>query len=125
RHRIFPYLEKVYGRGVKGVLGRTAEIFAGEKKYWEQEIGKMPIHPDVREWRKKPLAWQRRAIRGWLMDRGYSGPTWGEIEGVRKLVQVGTTLKAQLRGDAGVGRKQNKLFWIKRMGLIAKAKPKC
>ena len=125
RHQIFPYLEKVYGREVKGVLGRTAEIFAGEKEYWEKEIGKMPIHPDVREWRKKPLAWQRRAIRYWLMNRGYLGPTWGEIEGVRKVVQGGTTLKAQLRGDAGVTRSCNKLFWIKRMGLIAKGKPKC
>ena len=125
RHQIFPYLEKVYGRDVKGVLGRTAEIFAGEKEYWETEIGKIPIHPDVREWRKKPLAWQRRAIRCWLMDRGYSGPSWGEIEGVRKLVQGGATLKAQLRGNTGVGRSRNKLFWIKKMGLIAKGKPKC
>jgi len=125
RHRIFPYLEKVYGREVKGVLGRTAEIFAGEREYWEKEIGKMPNHPDVREWRKKPVAWQRRAIRCWLMDRGYSGSSWSEIESVRKLIQGGTTQKAQLRGHAGVARSRNKLFWIRKMGLIAKGKTKC
>lgn len=125
RHLIFPYLEKTYGRKIKGVLARTSEIFAGEKEYWKKEIGKIPAHPDVREWRKKGVAWQRRAIRGWLMNRGYIGPSWAEIEGVRKLIQGGTTQTAQLRGRAGVGRSCNKLFWIKRMGLIAKAKTKC
>jgi len=125
RHQIFPYLEKIYGRQVKGVLARTSEIFSGEKEFWKKEIGKIPRHPDVRVWRNKPVAWQRRAIRCWLMDRGSSGPSWAEIEGVRKLIQGGRTHKAQLRGQAGVGRSRNKLFWIKRMGLIAKAKPKC
>ena len=125
RHLIFPYLEKVYGREVKAVLARTAEIFWVEKEYWKKEIGKLPVHPDVREWRNQPVAWQRRAIRGWLVERGYSGPSWGEIEGVRKLIQGGVTQKAQLRGGAGVGRSRNKLFWIRRMGLIAKAKTKC
>jgi len=125
RHLIFPYLEKVYGREVKSVLARTSEIFQVEKEYWKKEIGKIPVHPDVREWRNKPMAWQRRAIRCWLVGRGYSGSSWGEIEGVRKLIQGGTTQKAQLRGQAGVGRSRNKLFWIKRMGLIAKAKTKC
>jgi tRNA(Ile)-lysidine synthase TilS/MesJ len=125
RHRIFPYLEKVYGRGVKRVLARTAEIFAGEKEYWEREMGRIPQRPDVRDWRKKPVAWQRRAIRRWLMDRGVSGPSWGEIERVRKLIRGGATQRAQLRQGAGVGRSCNKLFWIKKMGLIAKAKAKC
>jgi len=125
RHQIFPYLEKVYGRQVKGVLARTAEIFSGEKEYWKKEIGKIPRHPDVRKWRDKPQAWQRRAIRWWLTNQGYSGSSWVEIEGVRKLIEGGRTQKAQLRGDAGVGRSRNKLFWIRRMGLIAKAKTKC
>lgn len=125
RHRIFPYLQRIYGRDVKGVLARTAEIFFGEKEHWKREIGKIPHHPDVREWRGKTVAWQRRAIRSWLADRGYSGPTWVEIEGVRKLIGDAATQRAQLRGGAGVGRRQNKLLWIKRMGLIAKGKTKC
>jgi len=125
RHRIFPYLERVYGRELKGVLARSAEIFSGEKEHWEKEIGRIPQQPDVREWRRKTVAWQRRAIRSWLLGRGYAGPTWGEIEGVRKLIPAGPTQRAQLRGNRGVGRSRNKLFWIKRMGLIAKGKTKC
>ena len=124
RHQILPYLEKQYGREVKGVLGRTAEIFSGEKEYWSEEIGKIPTCPDVRPWRKKPVAWQRRAIRVWLADRGHIGASWREIEGVRKVV-LGESLRAQVKGDAGVGRSLNKLFWIKKMGLIAKGKSKC
>ena len=124
RHQILPYLEKKYGREIKAVLGRTAEIFSGEKEYWTEVIGKIPACPDVRPWRKKPLAWQRRAIRAWLADRGHTGPTWREIEGVRKVV-LGESLRVQVKGDSGVGRSLNKLFWIKRMGLIAKGKSKC
>lgn len=125
RHRVFPFLEKVYGRAIKGALARTADIFAGEKDYWAKEIGKIPVHPDVRDWRQKSLAWQRRAIRCWLVDRGYAGPSWSEIEGIVKLIRSSSTQRAQLRGNAGVGRRNNKLFWIKKMGLIAKAKSKC
>lgn len=125
RYRIIPYLEKVYGRGIQKVLGRTAGIFSGEKNFWEKEIGKLPIHPDVRIWRRKPEAWQRRAIRSWLMDRGLAGPSWQEVENVRQLIQKGPTHKAQLRNHAGVVRRQSKLFWIKKMALIAKGKSRC
>lgn len=125
RHQIFPYLEKIYGREIQRVLGRTAEIFSAERNYWEKEIGKIPVHPDVRIWRKRPEAWQRRAIRLWLMDRGLSGPSWQEVENVRKLIEGGHTHKAQLRNNAGVFRRESKLFWIKEMALIAKGKSKC
>ena len=122
RKKVFPFLTKIYGRDVRGALARTAEILSGEADYWRREIGAVPQHPDTRAWRKKPAAWQRRAVRFWLAERGYSGPTFAEVEGVRKLIFGGPTSAWQLRGGAGIRRSQNKLFYIKQMGLIAKAR---
>jgi len=121
RKKAFPFLQKIYGRDVRGALARTAEILAGEADYWRKEIGKVPLHPDTKAWRSKPAAWQRRATRLWLAERGYLGPTFAEVEGVRKLISGGPTSTWQLRGGAGARRSQNKLFYIKQMGLIAKA----
>ena len=123
RKKVFPFLAQTYGRDVRGVLARTAEIFAGEAEYWRKEIGKIPIRPDTRMWRSKPAAWQRRAVRFWLAERGYPGPTFAEVEGIRRLISGGPTSAWQLRGGAGVRRSQNKLFYINQMGLIAKAHP--
>lgn len=120
RKRVFPFLAKIYGRDVRGVLARTAEIFSGEAEYWRKEIGKNPNRPDTRLWRLKPAAWQRRAIRYWLADRGYLGPTFAEVEGVRRVISGGLTSAWQLRGGAGVRRSGNKLFYLNKMGLIAK-----
>ena len=120
RKKVFPFLAKMYGRDVRGALARTAEILAGEAEYWSREIGRLPQHPDVRLWRKKAVAWQRRAIRVWLAERGYAGPTFAEVEGVRRLVAGGATMTWQLRQGAGVRRSGNKLFYLKQMGLIAK-----
>ena len=119
RHKVLPYLSKMYGREVRGALCRTAEIMAGEKEYWEKELGKISTHPDVREWRKKAVAWQRRAIRSWLGKRGYLGANLAEVEGVRNSVVSGKSVKWQLRGG-WVRRSQNKLFWIRDIGRIAK-----
>ena len=118
---MFPFLAKIYGRDVRGALARTAEILSGETEYWKKEIGSVPKHPDTRVWRKKPAAWQRRAVRVWLAEQGYAGPTFGEVEGVRRLVGGGPTATWQLRQGAGVRRSGNKLFYLNKMGLIAKA----
>ena len=121
RKKVFPFLAKIYGRDVRGALARTAEILSGETEYWKKEIGPVPKHPDTRVWRKKPAAWQRRAVRVWLAEQGYAGPTFGEVEGVRRLVGGGPTATWQLRQGAGVRRSGNKLFYLNKMGLIAKA----
>ena len=120
RKKVFPFLAQTYGRDVRGVLARTAEIFAGEAEYWRKEIGKVPSHPDAKTWRAKPAAWQRRAIRYWLADRAYPGPTFAEVEGVRRVIAGGLTSVWQLRRGAGVRRSGNKLFYLNKMGLIAK-----
>lgn len=120
RNRVFPFLSKIYGRDVRGALARTAEILAGEGDYWKKEIGKLSTHPDTRIWRKKAVAWQRRALRLWLADRGYAGPTFAEVEGLRRLLSGGPTAAWQLRQGAGVRRSGNKLFYLRKMGLIAK-----
>ena len=122
RKKVFPFLTKIYGRDVRGALARTAEILSGETEYWKQEIGPISKHPDTRVLRKKPAAWQRRAIRLWLSERGYFGASFAEVEGVRKLILGGPTSTWQLRGGAGVRRSGNKLFFLKQMGLIAKAR---
>ena len=55
-----------------------------------------------------------------MAERGYAGPTFAEVEGVRRLVAGGATMTWQLRQGAGVRRSGNKLFYLKQMGLIAK-----
>lgn len=122
RSQVFPFLAKTYGRDVRGALARTAEILSGEAEFWKKEIGKLPQHPDVRLWRKKPVAWQRRAIRLWLTEQGFAGPTFAEVEGIRRLVSGGQTSVWQLRQGAGTRRSGNKLFYLNKMGLIAKGR---
>jgi len=119
RRKVLPYLAKSYGREVRGALCRAAEIFAGEREHWKKELGKIAARPDVREWRKKTVAWQRRAVRSWLERMAYWGANHFEIEGVRKLVEAGSTACWQLRGG-WVKRSKNKLFWVREMGRIAK-----
>lgn len=120
RQKVFPFLAKVYGRDVRGALARTAEILSGEGEFWRTEIGRIPVQPDTKPWRTKPAAWQRRAIRIWLAERGYAAPSFAEVEGVRRLIPGGSTAAWQLRNGAGVRRSGNKLFYRKEMGLIAK-----
>ena len=120
RKKVFPFLAKTYGRDVRAALARTAEILSGETEFWKQEIGKIPKHPDVRLWRSKPVAWQRRAIRIWLAEQGFDGPNFSEVEGVRRLIGGGQTAFWQLRHGAGVRRSRSKLFCLNKMGLIAK-----
>ena len=98
-------------REVRGALCRAAEIMAGEKEYWEKELGKISAHPDVREWRKKAVAWQRRAIRSWLGKRGHPGANLAEVEGVRRLLVGGKTAGWQVRGGGQVRRSGNRLSW--------------
>ncbi len=121
RKKVFPFLARMYGRDVRGALARTAEILSGEGDYWRKEIGSVPPHPDTRIWRKKPVAWQRRAIRMWLRKQDYPGPTFSEVEGIRQLLSGGATAAWQLRQGAGVRRSGNQLFYRRKMGLIAKA----
>ena len=111
RHKVLPYLSQMYGREVRGALCRAAEIMAGEKEYWEKELGKISIYPDVREWRNKAVAWQRRAIRSWLGKRGYLGANLAEVEGVRRLLVGGKTAGWQVRGGGQVRRSGNRLSW--------------
>ena len=124
RRKVLPYLAKIYGRDVRGALCRAAEIFSGEKEYWRGVLGKIPKRPDVRVWRNKPIAWQRRAIRVWLQGVGHPGGNLHEIDGVRKLLQGGQTASWQLRGGK-VERSGNKLFWFREMGRIAKRAERC
>lgn len=120
RKKVFPFLARIYGRDVRAALARAAEILSGEADYWRKELGEVPRHPDTRIWRNKPTAWQRRAVRFWLAERGYAGPTFAEVEGVRRLISGGSTSAWQLRRGSGVRRSGNKLFYLKKMGLIAK-----
>lgn len=119
RRKVLPYLARVYGREVRGALCRAGEIFAAEKEYWAKEMGKISVRPDVRAWRKEEVAWQRRAVRGWLGGRGQAGASYAEIEGIRKNVVLGKSKGWQLKGGRVV-RSKNKLFWVREMGRIAK-----
>jgi len=91
-------------------LCRAAEIFSGEKEYWRGVLGKIPKRPDVRVWRKKPIAWQRRAIRIWLGRQGYGGLSFAEVEGTRKLIIAESKATCQLGRSLLVKRKKGKLF---------------
>ena len=110
RKKVFPFLAKMYGRDVRGALARTAEILSGESDYWRKEIGPIPRRPDTKIWRTKPVAWQRRAVRVWLGEQGYPGPTFHEVEGIRRLITGGLTSACQLRRGLLVKRRSGRLL---------------
>lgn len=112
RHRIIPYLEKMFGRNIRQNIWRTAVIAADEEKWIESELHES-AHAElsVIKLRGLPIALQRRTLLKWLRAQSISDVGFDAIERVRSLVEQGASIaKANLPGDRHVRRRAGKLF---------------
>ena len=90
RHRIIPYLEKMFGRNIRPAIWRAAAI-AGEEEDWidRQLPDSINAELSVIRLRALPVALQRRAILRWLRAQSVSDVSFDVIEGVRALLDQG------------------------------------
>src|SRR5206468_221852 len=84
RHRIIPYLEKIFGRNIRPAIWRAAAI-AGEEEDWidRQLPDSTNAELSVAKLRALPVALQRRAILKWLRAQKVSEVGFDVIDRVR------------------------------------------
>ena len=112
RHRIVPYLEKMFGRNIRQNIWRTAMIAADEEKWIESEL-RDSTHADlsVVKLRALPIALQRRALLKWLRAQNVSDIGFDAIERVRSLADRDTRIaKVNLPGNRHARRRAGKIF---------------
>lgn len=111
RHQIIPRLEKMFGRGIRQSIGRTAEILAAENDFLENQIEVSADALSVPELRRLPLALQRRTLHAWLKKMRAPDVGFDEIESIRALLdEPPATAKVNLPGDLHARRRAKKLF---------------
>jgi tRNA(Ile)-lysidine synthase len=111
RLRLLPYMEKVAGRPVKGPIWRAARVLADENEFWEEALPrKWPERPSVAVLRERPVAFQRRFIRGWLKFLKVSDINFDVIEAVRSLLNDAQKSKVNLAQDKHCRRRAGVLF---------------
>ncbi len=114
RHKIIPFLEKEFGRGIRKTLWRTAIIATEENVLLQnslpqsvRETAKLPVS----NLRQLPVALQRRAIRGWLRERAIPDVGFELIEHVRALLEPKNgPAKTNLPGNRHARRRAGELF---------------
>lgn len=111
RRKLLPYLERMARRPVRDQLWRTARLMADENRFWESEMpAEWPDEAPV-SIRLKPLAWQRRYLRGWLKHHRVADLNFELLEKVRNLLSDMTRHKINLPGNRHCRRRSGKL-WI-------------
>src|SRR6266508_890361 len=112
RHRIIPYLEKIFGRNIRPAIWRAAAI-AGEEEDWIDR--QLPDSTDtdlsVVKLHALPVALQRRAILKWLRAQKVSEVGFDVIERVRSLIdQDARVAKVNLARNRHARRRAGKIF---------------
>ena len=112
RHRIIPYLEKIFGRNIRQNIWRTAMIVADEEKWIESELPDSKYADfSVEKLRALPIALQRRALLKWLRAQNISNVGFDAIERVRSLVDRETRIaKVNLPENRHARRRAGKIF---------------
>lgn len=123
RHRVLPYLEKIFGRNIRQNIWRTAMIAAEEENFFDLLFaGPLPSRPgtnltalsrqvSVKPLREMPVALQRRALHRWLRDAKISDIGFDLVERVRGLIELSARVaKTNLPQDRHVRRRAGKLF---------------
>jgi len=112
RHRIIPYLEKIFGRNIRLAIWRAAAI-AGEEEDWidRQLPDSTNAQLSVVKLRPLPVALQRRAILKWLRAQKVSEVGFDVIERVRSLIdQDARVAKVNLARNRHARRRAGKIF---------------
>lgn len=114
RHRVIPYLEKVFGRNIRPAIWRTAMIAAEENEWINALIAReTPAggQLSVEKLRAQPIALQRRALHRWLRQHEVADVDYAVIERVRELLQPNTSIaKTNLPRARYVRRRAKKIF---------------
>jgi len=114
RHRVIPYLEKVFGRNIRQSIWRAAMI-AGDENEWinaliDREKSAGP-ELSVKTLRAQPVAVQRRVLQKWLRRHEIADVGYDLIERVRELLGPGPSVaKTNLPGARYVRRRAKKIF---------------
>jgi tRNA(Ile)-lysidine synthase len=112
RHRIIPYLEKIFGRNIRPAIWRAAAI-AGEEEDWidRQLPDSTNAEFSVVKLHALPVALQRRAILKWLRAQKVSEVGFDVIERVRSLIDPTLQVaKVNLAQDRHARRRSGKIF---------------
>jgi tRNA(Ile)-lysidine synthase len=113
RHRIIPFLEKEFGRGIRQSIWRAATIAADEEEWLASLIPttSQTRELSVTEARSQPVALQRRIVRGWLRAQKVRNLDFELIERVRALLDPKSGVaKTNLPGDRHARRREKKIF---------------
>ena len=112
RLHALPALQKAIGRDPRPMIYRTAQIITDENSYWQELFPKKwPAQVPVRELAAQPIAWQRRALRGWLKSQGVGNLNFDTIEAVRALLTQPKPSQVNLQGGLFC-RRQKSFLWI-------------
>jgi tRNA(Ile)-lysidine synthase len=112
RHRIIPYLEKIFGRNIRPAIWRAAAI-ANEEEAWidSQLPDSTDIELSVAKLRALPVALQRRAIFKWLRAQNISEVGFDVIEKIRSVLEPAARVaKVNLAQDRHVRRRAGRIF---------------
>jgi len=87
RRDILPALARAVGHDPAPIMARAAEILASEEEWLESLVAEevQSAQLDVRAFRRKPLAHQRRLLRAWLANRTKGVIDFETIEAARAL----------------------------------------
>lgn len=114
RHRVIPYLEKIFGRKIRQNIWRTAMIAGDENAWMNGAIEPIPANGSelsVGKLRAEPVAVQRRILQQWLRQQDVANVGYDLIERVRALLEPeAKAAKTNLPGARHVRRRAKKLF---------------
>src|SRR5437660_3149361 len=114
RHRILPDIEKQFGRDVRKIIWRAAQIWSEEEAVLDSLVPTdltAVATLSVTTLRKMPVALQRRAILRWLRARKIADISFDIVENVRSLIKPGAKIaKVNLPRDQHAHRRARKIF---------------
>ena len=113
RHKIIPWLEKQFGRGLRRTIWRAATILAEEENFLASLTPndlttneKIPVE----ELRGMTLSLQRRTILAWLRHQSVSEVGFEVIEQVRGLLARDEPARMNLAQDRHLRRRGGQMF---------------
>jgi tRNA(Ile)-lysidine synthase len=112
RHRIIPYLEKIFGRNIRPAIWRAAAIANEDEAWIDSQLPDLSdIELSVAKLRALPVALQRRAIFKWLRAQNISEVSFDVIERIRSVLEPAARVaKVNLAQDRHVRRRAGRIF---------------
>jgi tRNA(Ile)-lysidine synthase len=113
RRGVLPALERAVGHDPVPVMARAGEILSAEDEWMESLVADEALSAqlEVRAFRRKPLAHQRRLLRAWLAHRTKGAVDFETIEAARALGLSDTQpAKINLPRAYHLRRRAGKLF---------------